>query len=384
MKVFWRSLFLLFLTTFFLLRVSFAAFAGPASPLKQIPLGERWFSVNMNGERTGFSRLAITAVPEGYSISGEGSVKMLVLGFSREASSRESYRVARDLTLKSFSVSQTIDGSHMQVTGERTLRGIKVTVDTAGSRQEKLLKTKGPVYPLAALNLLPLLRGTPQGKTIRVTVLDVEAVKVKSVDVQVVDREPLPTGGMAIHLRNDLYPFVDNDVWVDEAGNTVRESVRNDLVVTEAEGAASAARFLTEAAVAKRDLILDFSLIKVATPIERPADVRRLVVELAALPTGFTLPAGAGQTVVRGDDGRATVTVERGAGTAGEKIGTEDHSAYLQETERILSDNREIRALLPEIVGSEQSPRGKVDRLVRWVAANVDEAVTDSYSPLET
>jgi len=384
MKVFWRSLFLLFLTTFFLLQVSFAAFAGPASPLNQVPLGERWFSVSMNGERTGFSRLSITAVPEGYSISGEGSVKMLVLGFSREASSRESYRVARDLTLKSFSVSQTIDGSHMQVSGERTLRGIKVTVDTAGSRQEKLIKTKGPVYPLAALNLLPLLRGTPPGKAIRVTVLDVEAVKVKSVDVLVIGREPLPTGGMATHLRNDLYPFVDNDVWVDEAGNTVRESVRNDLVVTEAEDAASAARFLTEAAVAKRDLILDFSLIKVATPIERPADVRRLVVELAALPTGFTLPAGAGQTVVRGDDGRAIVTVERGAGTVGEKIGTEDHSPYLQDTERILSSSREIKDLLPGIIGSEQSPRGKVDRLVQWVAANVDEAVTDSYSPLET
>lgn len=309
---------------------------------------------------------------------------MLVLGFSREASSRESYRVARDLTLKSFAVSQTIDGSPLQVFGERTARGVKVVVETAGSRKEKFIKTKVPVYPMAALNLLPLLQGTPPGKTIHVTVLDVESVKIKSVDIMVIGREPLPTGGTAIHLRNDLYPFVDNDVWVDDAGNTVRESVRNDLIVTEPEDAASAARFLAESAVAKRDLILDFSLIRVATPVDRPADVRRLVVELAALPAGFTLPVGGGQTVVRGDDGRAVVTVERGAGTAGETTGVQDHSVYLQETERILSNSREIRGLLPEIIGAEQSPRGKVDRLVRWVAANVGEAVTDSYSPLET
>ncbi|MBT0652153.1 transglutaminase-like domain-containing protein [Geomobilimonas luticola] len=384
MKACRRSLFLSFFVSCVLLHLSITAFAGPTPSLTQLPLGVRWFSISMNGERTGFSRLAIDSVPEGYSISGEGSVKMLVLGFSREASSQENYRVTRDLALKSFSVSQTIDGSHMQVTGERTTRGVKVTVDTAGSRKEKLLKTKVPVYPMAALNLLPLLRGTPPGKTIQVSVLDVEAVKVKSVEIRVIGREPLPAGGMATHLRNDLYPFVDNDVWVDDAGNTVRESVRNDLIVTEAEDAASAARFLAEAAVAKRDLVLDFSLIKVATPIERPADVRQLVVELSPLPAGFILPAGAGQTVVRGDEGRAVVTVERGAGTAGEKNGTEDHSPYLQETGRILSNSREIKDLLPGIIGSEQSPRGKLDWLVRWVAANVDEAVTDSFSPLET
>lgn len=300
MKAFWRSIPRLFLALFIFQQASFAAFAASTSPLPQVPLGERWFSVSMNGERTGFSRLAINAVSEGYSISCEGSVKMLVLGFSREASSRESYRVARDLTLKSFAVSQTIDGSPLQVSGERTARGVKVVVETAGSRKEKFIKTKVPVYPMAALNLLPLLQGTPPGKTIHVTVLDVESVKIKSVDIKVIGREPLPTGGTAIHLRNDLYPFVDNDVWVDDAGNTVRESVRNDLIVTEPEDAASAARFLAESAVAKRDLILDFSLIRVATPVDRPADVRRLVVELAALPAGFTLPVGGGRRLCEG------------------------------------------------------------------------------------
>ena len=382
MKTLLRSLSLLLLAHVFLLDSSFAA--APKANLSQIPLGTRWFSVSMNGERTGFSNLTIEVVPDGYRLSAEGSVKMLVLGFSREASSRESYQVARDLTLESFTASQTIDGSRMQVSGERTARGVKVTVETAGSRKEKLLKSKGPVYPMTALNLLPLLRGTLPGKSLRVTVLDVEAVKLKPVVIRVVGREPLPTGGSAIHLRNDLYPFVDNDVWVDEAGNTVRESVRDDLIVTEAEDGASAARFIAESAVAKRDLVLDFSLVRVATPIDRPADVKRLVVELASLPSGFTLPVGAGQTVVRGDDGRAVVTVDRGTETAVKTTGVQDHSADLQETGRILSNSVEIKGLLPEIIGADQASRVKVERLVQWVATNVGEAVTDSYSPLET
>ncbi len=384
MKTFLRSLSLFLLAQVLLLHASYAAVAAPKAHLSQIPLGTRWFSVSMNGERTGFSNLTIEAVPDGYRLSAEGSVKMLVLGFSREASSLESYQVARDLTLTSFTASQTIDGSPMQVSGERTARGVKVTVETAGNRKEKLLKTKEPVYPMTALNLLPLLRGTLPGKSIRVTVLDIEAVKLKKVTIRVIGREPLPTGGSAIHLRNDLYPFVDNDVWVDEAGNTVRESVRDDLIVTEAEDGASAARFIAESAVAKRDLVLDFSLVRVATPIDRPAAVRRLVIELAALPSGFTLPVGAGQTVVRGDDGRAVVTVDRGAVTAMKANGVQDYSAYLQETGRILPNSGEIRGLLPEIIGNEQASRVKVERLVRWVATNIGEAVTDSYSPHET
>ncbi|RII25387.1 MAG: transglutaminase [Geobacter sp.] len=384
MKTFLRSFSLLLLAQLFLMHSSHAAVDAPKANLPQIPLGTRWFSVSMNGERTGFSNLTIEVVPDGYRLSADGSVKMLVLGFSREASSRESYLVARDMTLKSFTTSQTIDGSPMQVSGERIARGVKVTVETAGNRKEKLLKTKEPVYPMTVLNLLPLLRGTLPGKSIRVTVLDVEAVKLKPVVIRVIGREPLPTGGIAIHLRNDLYPFVDNDVWVDEAGNTVRESVRDDLIVTEAEDGASAARFIAESAVAKRDLVLDFSLVRVTTPIDRPAAVRRLVVELAGLPSGFKLPAGAGQTVVQGDDGRALITIERGAGTAPEAAGVQDYSAYLQETGRILSNSREIRELLPGIIDTDQASHVKVERLVQWVASNVGEAVTDSYSPLET
>lgn len=309
---------------------------------------------------------------------------MLVLGFSREASAREIYQVGHDLALKSFSVSQTIDGSPMQVSGERTAKGIKVVVDTAGNRKEKLIKTKVPVYPMTVLNILPLLKGTPPGKALRVTVLDAEAVKAKSVDIQVIGREPLPAGGTVTHLRNDLYPFVDNDVWVDEAGNTLRESVRDGLIVTATEDSASAARFLAEAAVAKRDLVLDFSLIRVASPIYRPTDVRRLVIEFTGVPAGFPLPEGAGQTVVRRDDGRVVVTVDHTVATSGGITGTQDNSIYLQETERILPNSREIRALLPGIVGTAQTPRDKVERLVRWVDANVEEAVTDSHSPLET
>jgi hypothetical protein len=384
MLTFCHRISFLLLACFVFLSSGRTAAAEKTPPLSPVPLGERSFSISFNGERTGFLRIGISASSTGYEITSEGSVKMLVLGFSREASARESYRVGRNLALRSFSTSQVIDGSLMRLTGEVTAKGVKVTVETAGSRKEKLIKAREPVYPAAALNLLPLLQGTAPGKSIRVSLLDIEAVKVKQVEIKVIGREPLPGGGTTLHLRNDLYPFVDNDIWLDEAGKTIKESVRNDLIVTEVEDAASTTRFLTEAAVAKKDLILDFSLIRVASPIDRPADVRRLVVELTELPAGFPVPDGAGQAVARGADGRAVVTIERGSDGKGEGASPPDLSPYLQATDRILADNDEIKKLLPAIIGSEQSPRGRMNLLVQWVATNIAEAVTDSHSPLET
>lgn len=292
-----RFAFLVLPICLFLAPFSVAARSIP--PLAELPLGERWFGISMADERTGFARFAIDKMPGGYTISSSGSVKMLVLGFSREASSRETYLVNRDLSLKSFDVEQTIDGSPMRLTGKVTAAGVTVRIESAGNRREKILKSKGPVYPPAVLNLFPLARGVALGKKYRIPMLDVEEVKIKEVTITALEQETLPGGREVIHVRNDLYPFVDNDIWVDLAGNTVRESVRDGLIVTSAEDGAVTRQFILDAAIAKRDLILDFSLIRVDRPIARPFELKKLVLEIAGIPETVPLLLDVRQTAVR-------------------------------------------------------------------------------------
>src|SRR5690349_20810968 len=69
--------------------------------LTRVPTGERWFSVTMNGEQVGFARQQIIPTSTGYRLESDGSVKMLVLGFTREASAHETYLVGKDLALQS-------------------------------------------------------------------------------------------------------------------------------------------------------------------------------------------------------------------------------------------------------------------------------------------
>ncbi|HEY6838120.1 MAG TPA: transglutaminase-like domain-containing protein [Geobacteraceae bacterium] len=351
------------------------------------PLGERWFSITLNGERTGFTLQKVDpGAGGGYEISSEGSAKMLVLGFSREASSREKYWVNGDLSLKSFSVEEVIDGSPLTLSGQVTPTGIALTVEAGGKREKRLLKAKGAVFPPPALNMYPLMRGVAAGKKCRVQMLDVEAVKIKNVDVTVIGREKLDDGTVAVHLQNDLYTFVSNDIWVDLAGNTVRESVRDDLIVTAAEAETSARQFLVEAAVTKKDLILDFSLVRIDPALARPAGLRRLAVELTGIPENVPLVQGAGQTVSRVGGDRVLFTVERPALEVKNQLPVDavQMGSYLESTVRIPVNSSEIAAARDAILAEAKTPVDKVGKLAHWVAETVKASVVDSQSALDT
>jgi len=365
-----------------LLCAPLSLFAAEMPRLATPPLGERWFSINLDKERVGFAHLNITEAGDGYRIDTEGSVKMRVMGFSREATTKESYLVGRDLAIRTFWTESRIDGSPLVLRGEVTPKGIKVTTETAGSKKEQNLKSKLPVFPPQALNLYPLMQGAKTGKSYKIATLDVEAMKVKQVKIEVIGTETLPTAGATVHLRNNLYPMVDNDVWVDLQGNSVKESVRDDLVVTLAENESSAKIYLADMALSKSDLALDFSLVKITPPLERPGQLKMLSILFAGVPQGFPLLEGKGQQGTRLPDGKVRFSMPNPAFQA--LTGEQTTAADLGPAPRIPSDSLEILAQKDEIIGAEKDPLRAAGLLVEWVAKEIKGTVTDNQSPLET
>ena len=375
--------FLRLLVAIILLCAPLHAFAAALPKLAAPPEGERWYSINLGGDRVGFAHLTITREGDGYRIESEGSVKLRVMGFSREATSKEWYTVAHDLTLRSFGAENRIDGSPMLLKGEVTPKGIRIATESAGRKKERVLKSKGPVYPPQALNLYPLMQGAAAGKKYKITTLDVESVQLKQVTVEVIGEESLAPGSATVHLRNNLYPMVDNDIWVDLKGNSVKESVRDDLVVTLAEDETTARRHLAEAALCKKDLVLDFSLIKVNPPLDGASGLKKLSVEFTGIPAELPILQGQGQQGTRLSDGKVVFTMPHPAfaPTPGEAPTT---GADLEPAPRIPSDAPEIINKKNEVIGTEKDPARAARLLVNWVAREIKGTVTDSQSPLET
>jgi len=208
------------------------------------PIGERWFIISKNKDQAGYNRMEIRDNGSGYEITVESGAKFSVLGFSREAISWERYQVNRDLSLKSFEVDETINGKPMKLKGEVKSEGVRVSVSTDGGTKEKTLNVKGAVYPPPVINIYPLMNGGEAGKSFHVKMLDIEKVKVIGVKISVIGLETSPGGSQTVHMQNDLYTFVDNDIWVDTSGSTVREIVSRANIVTQAEDADSARKFL--------------------------------------------------------------------------------------------------------------------------------------------
>jgi hypothetical protein len=378
-----RSL-LAFISALVLLALPLKAFpAGvPILKLAAPPEGERWFSINVGGERVGFAHQMITKTPDGYRIESDSTVKMKVMGFSREATSKDSYLVGNDLAIRSFATESIVDGSPINLTGEATPQSVRMTVETRGGKKERTLKTKGPVYPSEALNLYPLLQGVARGKTVKLPVLDPESAKIKQIKVEVVGQETLPTGVSLVHLRNNLYPMVDNDIWVDLKGNTVKESVRDDLVLTLAEDNRTARQHLAEAALCEKDLVLDFSLIPVRPPIERPEQLKKLVLEMSGIPKEMPLLQGREQLATRLPDGRVLFTMPNPAYTP--VPSDAPAAADLEATATINKDAPEIAAKKEQIVGKEKDPAQVVKLLTAAVAKEIKGAVNTAQSSRET
>ena len=236
-----------------LLMPHYATAAQDIPRLTKLPLGERWYSISKEKEQTGFNRLEIRDTGGGgYEITVESGAKMTILGFSRDATSWERYLVNRDLSLKSFEVDEVIDGKPMKLKGEVTADGVRVSITLAGSTKEKTLKTREAVYPPPVVNIYPLMHGGEKGKNLRLKMLDIEKVKIVGVKISVIGVETPASGAATVHLQNDLYTFVDNDIWLDLNGNTVRESVRHGLILTQAEEGETVRKFLSTRPQLKR------------------------------------------------------------------------------------------------------------------------------------
>lgn len=355
-----------------------------AAPLLSAPpLGERWFAILMGDEQTGFYRQLITALPEGgFQVEASGSVQMRVMGFSKEASSREVYRLGPNLALQTIEVEQSINGQHSRLTGKVVTDGLLLRQERQGKVRKRLLKFKGSLLAGPLLNLYPLLKGPLADTVYRVQIFDPEEVKIKPVEITVAGEQATPDGQPAIKLHNDLYPFVDNEIWVDHQGNTLLESVRDGLVVTRAEQPERLAALVSGMALAKKDLIYDFSLVRAEPPLKQlPAQVAGLTVAVDGYDPRLPLAGDGWQCSSR--DG-ARLTIRTGVLRPAEcgPAALLPTSAHLASVDGIEAASPAIVAMAQQVGAGKEAGPELAQALADWTAHYLEDTVDDSGSAL--
>ena len=356
--------------------------AAPFKKLDKPPLAEQWFGIYVDNERVGFSRQKISEIADGYRMEGDGSVSLKVMGYSREASTRETFQVSKNLTLRSFDVELTINGVSSRVSGKAGDGSLRVKSESNGKISEKQFKFKGELYPGPALNIIPLMRDISPGKSYKISTFDAEEIKIKEVKISAFGEENTPDGRPALKLRNNLYPFVNNDIWVDAQGNTLLESVRDGLVTTKAEDSKLLGPFVGALAVSKRDLIYDFSMVRVDPPIRDLAKLTGLTIEVNGWSDALPLLQEGGQSAEKNGVGR--IIVKTGSALPAPPLPSTviTKEAYLKPAEKIESDAPEIVAKAKELTTGKKDAKEIARTLAVWTADWLKDSVEDGGGAL--
>ena len=377
-----KQLLYLLLSIILIIVASLPASAEAFKKLDKPPLSENWYGIYVDNDRVGFYRQKISETSQGYLMEGDGSVRMKVMGFSKESSIRESYLTGKNLALRSFEVELTINGNQSRMSGKAGDGSMRIKSVNGDKSTDKQLKFRGDIYPGPALNLYPLMRDTAPGKSFKILTFDPEEVKVKEIKISVIGAEKTPDGQSALKLRNNLYPFVNNDIWMDSQGNTLLESVRDGLVTTKIEDPKTLGAFVGSVALSKKDLIYDFSLVRATPPIKEQQKLKGLKVEVSGWNDDLPLLQEGGQVVEKSGEGLITIRTGSAVSAPPETTAATPLEAYLKPAEKIESDAQEIAAKAKELATGKGSQEEVVRTLASWTADWLKDTVDDGGSAL--
>jgi len=394
-----QSTLLLFLSLFVFVSCSPAYFdpiKTPPEPLRikslnDLPWRELWSGIVFNGEKVGFSHLKIVPLTgEGlFRLESEAHLRIRFLGLDKGISMKSEDLVRADLTSHSFRHEISM-GEKTFVLEGRVKEGILRTEQMTGKdvkAEEK--KLEAPLYPAAVINLYPVLQGMAVGLKYRFNVYDPQTQSVTAVSQTVAAFESSRSLGIEPSWKVQTSMMgQDVETWINRKGEAAFELGMKGVLITYRETENEARRYLSEASLNKKDLILDFSVVKTEKPLACPREATYLELALAGVSGELPLLQGPGQEASQnpGDASAAIYRIRRNAVSPVKISGPRyniDGYRWTLPASQIESDHPEIVNTAREVTRGISDPLEKARKLSKWVADEVKDEAVDSFSALE-
>jgi len=365
--------------------------SAPAEVISNLRFREHWQGFFWYGEKIGFSHFWIEEaedLPGAFKISSEAVFRFKMLGIKKESLFKEVDYVSPDLRLLKVKGEQKLDGRIRKVEAEVVDRGIMVKTETEGERTERQIPVEGPIYPSLAQYLYPALRGMDIGRHYRYHIFSPQSLSVMEVNQRVLAfKETDLFDGPAFEIKTEI-SGINPKVWINMRGEMVFEMV--GALITAKEDEFSAKRFIYESSLSKKDILLDYSLVKVDRAIPNPRALRVLHVRLQGLNEPTLVISDERQRASIKREGNTSV-VEFMVSIDQQLKGTplmlpisqREYVRYLQPSFQIESGNREIIQRARAVLDGESNSLLAVAKLAHWVSDHLEDALVDSFSALD-
>lgn len=365
----------------------FRAASEPPPPAKaralaQWPWPELWTGVVFNGQKVGFTRLALRAAGDAadrFEIDSEAAIRLRFLGVGKRVNLRALDRVRPDLTLEQFRYRYELDGSLLEIEGQADAQVIAFVVTAAGVREERRIALADAVYPASAIALLPSLRGLALGREYRYRVFQGETQTLAEVKQAVLGWESSTLFSGAAFKLQSWVDDLESTTWLAPDGRPLLELSLGGVLVSGLEDADRARRDLLAASLNKQDALVDFSLLRSAS-IEDAQQVSELEIVLEDVPARLQVPSSPGQRCQR-DASTLRCMIDRSLPLGG--IDDSDRSRYLRPSIAVSSSDGEVVALARSLSAGTGRADARLDAIVDWMDANIAKEAIDAFTATE-
>jgi hypothetical protein len=359
--------------------------------ISQLGFREQWLGVVFNGKKIGFSHLKIedTASPDLFRVESDGVVYLNFMGFKKEIIIKDIEWVNSDLTLVRFESERVMDGEKILARGWVEGGRLQVKVVGEGYEEEKKYALPGPLYAMGLINFIPHFQGLEVGMTYSNWVYDVLSQSVQELTQEVTGLEEGELLDEPAFRIETTLAGLSTTSWVNARGETLLEKALHGILITARDSEVTAKEFIYQGSLGKKDLLLDFSLIKTEVKIPCPRRIRKLDIILTGLDNGAFLNEDERQKikVVSLDTGKNyqfLVEVPDLSGYKSEPIPIRDdrYKRYLLPTGSIQSNHPDIVKLSSDIIAGETDALKVVERLISWVDREIKDSPADSFTAL--
>ncbi|HTO46268.1 MAG TPA: transglutaminase domain-containing protein [Burkholderiales bacterium] len=355
--------------------------APPQHRLAEWPWQEYWTHIVFNGNKIGYSHVAVRPAPGGdglYEIAGDSAFHLRFMGFDKRIALRARDRVKADFALESFEYAYHIDGSDLALSGTRSGGVLRVKVTNAGRTTEQTLAAPDALYPISAVAMIPFLRGLAPGTEYRYTVYVGESQRLAEVQQRAESYERSTLfEGEAWKVTTDL-EGLRTTTWIDRLGRPVLEIAMNGVLIAGLDDERRAKRDLARATLGQDEALLDLALIRTATPIAAPRAATALKLAVTS-PAAGSLPPNDLRQQCR----PAATAVECALRAVPVPGAPSPERADLTPSVAAPSADPRIRDLAATIVAGKPTAREQAQALLDWIGKNIRKEPADVFSALD-
>ena len=348
------------------------------------PWQEYWTGIIFNGEKIGFTHQQFVPEQERFRISSEAALRLRFLMIDKQFAAMTHDWVDAELRLERFEYVYKIDKSRRLITGQVHDNQLALEVSGQNHTDKTVLHFEGELVPMNAIYLYPVLHGLRVGKVYHYQVFDGESLAIHPVKQTIMAYQSSDLfNEKAFKIKTNLLGLTTT-TWLDAKGLPQLELSLNGTLISALEPEEYAKEYLTQAALAKSDHLLTYSLIPVAKEINNPRSLMSMHVRLSGIPETFEVINTSMQHCNKENriwacqiHSDAKVTDQLQARAASPTVRDVSSSIAVNSTAE------EIINLAHDITATSTDTNDQVQHILDWLDANIEKQVVDSFNSLD-